>query len=399
MKLTLERLLVGTASDSFDDGIRLDAQLEPLDGPGGTVKPAIYSGAVYQADRRWPAPDDPQHDDDKPQDIYVIDNVPSQANRHEEALRRSRSSTGVPEMILDLSGLPGLPPHLPQYLSSWQFPHRNADAYLRDSTIGGTDFGKHPVGRAVFSATADEAAALIAWWPQALLYGFWQSHLGKKRSQAKHARAWTSEIIGWQPAAQETKVSGLKGDPLNLSIEESALYDEQDHEAWRLGAKPEKGETKKALSELGHGQVPIGDATPAAVSFQRVTQRATVSFAQLRRVSLGHDFSDEADAAARALLVAMGLHAHTLAFGRGFALRSGADLRVSSSLATWLGLSDEAIDPLSHQATEELLQTAKGHAHTVGVPLDGWDTEPLVLAPKDNLAKAIESSWPLTRED
>ena len=398
MNLTLEKLLAGTASDSFDDGIRLDAELEPLGGPGGTVKPAIYLGAVYQEDRRWPSPGSTQPTDDKPLDVYVIDNVPSQANRLEEALRRSRSATGVPEMVLDLSGVTGLPPHLPKRLSSWQFPHRNADAYLRDSSLEGTEFGKHPIGRALFNATASDAAALIAWWPQALLYGFWQSHLGKKRSQAKHARAWTSEIIGWQPAAQDTKVLGVKGDPLNLSIEESALYEDQDHEAWRLGAKPEKGEVKKALSELGHGQVPFGDATPAAVSFRRVTQRATVSFAQLRRVGLGFEFDEEADTAARALLVAMGLHGHTLAFTRGFALRSGADLRVSSRTAMWLGQADEPLGPADADATADLLAQAKQHARSAGVPLDGWDAEPLELSPKENLAKAIASSWPLIQE-
>ena len=397
MELTLDRLLAGTASDSFDDGIRLDADLEPIGGPGGTVKPAIYAGAVYQADRRWPPEAIAQDGDHEAQDVFILDNVPSQANRHEEALRRSRQSTGVPEMILDLSNLPGLPPHLPRQLSSWQFPHRNADAYLRDSTLEGTDFGKHSIGKSILDATHDRASALIAWWPQALLYGFWQSHLGKKRSQAKHARAWASEIVGWQPAANDTMVLGLKGDPLNLSIEESALYEDHDHENWRLGAKPDKGEVKKALSELGHGQVPIGDVTPASVSFRRLTQRATVSFAQLRRVRLGR--GDEADAAARALLVAMGLHAHVLAFGRGFALRSGADLRISDSSAMWLGLADELIDPLNHEASAELLQSAKQHAGSVEVPLDGWDSDPLKLAPKENLAKAIESSWPLVEEN
>ncbi|MCY4279437.1 MAG: type I-U CRISPR-associated RAMP protein Csb1/Cas7u [Acidimicrobiaceae bacterium] len=398
MEITLQRLLDGTSNDSFEDGIRLDSVLEPIGGSGATVKPSIYSGAVYQADRRWPPADDPQGGGEKPQDIYVIDNVPSQANRYEDALRRSRSDTGVPEMILDLSDLPSLPPHLPRELSSWQFPHRNADAYLRDSTLEGVDFSSHPTGRSVLDATHDRAAALMAWWPQALLYGFWQSHLGKKRNQAKHARAWASEIIGWQPASSDTKILGLKGDPLNLSIEESAIYDDKDHEGWRLGAKPEKGEVKKALSELGHGQVPVGGATPAAVSFRRLTQRATVSFAQLRRIGLGPDYDTAADAAARALLVAMGLHAHCLAFGRGFTLRSGSDLRVSSSSALWLGLSDESLDPLNHQATRELLESAKQHASSVGVPLDGWDRDPIKLSPKDNIAKAIESSWPLAEE-
>ena len=395
MKITFERLLAGTGSDAFEDGIRLDAVLEPLGGSGGTVKPAIYAGAVYQEDRRWPPDED---HNGEPQDVIVIDNVPSQANRCEEALRRSRPHTGVPEMILDLSSLPGLPPHLPRQLSSWQFPHRNADAYLRDSTLEGTDFSKHDIGHSVLNATHDRAAALMAWWPQALLYGFWQSHLGKKRTQAKHARAWASEIIGWQPAVKDTKVLGLKGDPLNLSIEESVLYDDRDHEVWRRGAKPEKGEVKKALSELGHGQVPVGGTTPAPVSFRRVTQRATVSFAQLRRVGLGPDYGDDADAAARALLVAMGLYAHCLAFGRGFALRSGAELRASSSSAMWLGPVDEPIESLDHDTSGELLLQAKRHAASVGVPLDGWDSDALMLSPKENLVKAIDSSWPIAQE-
>jgi len=399
VEITLERLLTGTSNESFEDGIRLDTVLEPLGGSGATVKPAIYSGAVYQADRRWPSADDPQGDDKEPQDVYVIDNVPSQANRYEYELGRTRSDTGLPEMVLDLSALPGLPPHLPRELSSWQFPHRNADAYLRDSTLDGTDFGKHEIGRWILSATHDTAAALMAWWPQALLYGFWQSHLGKKRNQAKHARAWTSEIIGWQPASKETKVLGLKGDPLNLSIEESAIYDDRDHEGWRLGSsQKEKGEVKKKLSELGHGQVPVSGTTPAAVSFRRLTQRATVSFAQLRRIGLGPDYDDDADAAARALLVAMGLHAHCLAFGRGFALRSGTDLRVSSTSTMWLGSNDESLDTLTPQATRELLELAKQRARLVGVPLNGWDKDPIKLTPKDNVAKAIESSWPLAEE-
>ena len=161
MKITFSKLLEGTAKDSFDDGIKLDAELEPLSGRGGTVKPAIYAGAKYQADRRWPATTSGSSPADEPQDVFVIDNVPSQANRLEEALRRSRAATGVPEMLLDLSNIQGLPPHLPKRLSSWQFPHRNADAYLRDSILDGTEFGKHAVGQDIFTATAAEAAALI----------------------------------------------------------------------------------------------------------------------------------------------------------------------------------------------------------------------------------------------
>ena len=397
MKIDLERLLSACADDAFDDGIRIDAELHPLSGPGGPVKPAVYEGGNYQLDRRWESPDDAEATP-----VIVIDNVPSQANRLEHALLRDREASSIPEFVLDLSELGDLPAHLPRTLSSLEFPHRNADAYLRDAKVGDVDFIKTEVGRAIFGATAQECGPLMSWFPQALLYGFWQSHLGKKNHNHKHARAWVSEVIGWNPAADDTKVMGLKGDPLNLNLsggEDAAVTaNENDLTTWALGrGQSVEGGKQSRLSEIGHGQVPFmrNDAAASAVSFQRVTQRATVSFAQLRRVSLGRDASREADAAARALLVALGLHAHQLAFGRAFALRSGADLRPATTAVTWLGASgDDACEIGGSEATRDLLAAARTHAESVGVPLDGWGQEPTILQPRAALADAIRSTWP-----
>ena len=389
--MDLEALLAGCADDAFDDGIRIDSELEPLSGPGGTVKPAVYEGGKYQHDRRWDSPDDAE-----PTEVIVIDNVPSQANRLEEALRRHRESISIPELVLDLSGLPHLPAHLPRSLSSLEFPHRNADAYLRDAKLGEEDFLKTKIGREIFGATAQTCGPLMAWFPQALLYGFWQSHLGKKRQNTKHARAWVSEIIGWKPASTETRVLGLKGDALNLNTDDAVTSNPDDRMRWDIGTVRIEGAKSDKLSEIGHGQVPFmgNDATAAAVSFARVTQRATVSFAQLRRVSLGGD-SRKVDAAARALLVAFGLHAHQLAFGRGFALRSGAELRPRSTTATWLGADgDKPIDLGGAEHTRALLESARAHAAACGVPLDGWGAPAKTLTPKENLRKAIRSTWP-----
>jgi len=137
------------------------------------------------------------------------------------------------------------------------------------------------------------------------------------------------------------------------------------------------------------------DAPAAAVSFARITQRATVSFAQLRRIALGGRYGPEADQAARALLVALGLHAHNLAFGRGFALRSGAELRPTSIRCLWLGgESDEDSELGDLSVTQQLLDAARAHADSIGVPLDGWGKQPTVLSPRENLAKAIRSTWP-----
>ena len=221
--------------------------------------------------------------------------------------------------------------------------------------------------------------------------------MGKKRHNSKHARAWVSEIIGWQPASTDTRVLGLKGDLLNLNTDEAVTSNPDDRTKWGFG-KGEKvvGGKNDKLSEIGHGQVPFmgSNAAAAAVSFARVTQRATVSFAQLRRVSLGGEQSS-ADTAARALLVALGLHAHQLAFGRGFALRSGAELRPQGTTVTWLGSeSDEACDLGDASTTLALLRSAKVHAQSMDVPLDGWDQPPKVLMPKENLKAAILSTWP-----
>ncbi len=393
MKIEPERLLAACADDAFDDGIRIDVELQPLSGPGGLVKPAAYEGGNYQTDWRWSSTSDAE-----PTPVIVIDNVPSQANRLEEALRRDSESISIPEFVLDLSKIRGLPSHLPRSLSSLQFPHRNADAYLRDAVLKGAPFIKTEIGQAIFGATAQQCGPLMAWFPQALLYGFWQSHLGRKRHNSKHARAWVSEIIGWQPASTETRVLGLKGDPLNLNTNDVVTSNPDDRTKWDIGrAQNIEGGKRDKLSELGHGQVPFmgRDAAASAVSFQRITQRATVSFAQLRRVSLGRDASREADAAARTLLVALGLHAHQLAFGRAFALRSGADLRPTVTDVTWLGDSgDETYNIGDAKATRALLEASRKHAESVGVPLDGWGTPLTTLQPGDALAKAIRSTWP-----
>lgn len=395
-RLELDRILRGCADDSFDDGLLIETELVPVAGVGATVKPAVYEGGRYQRDRRWASPEDAV-----PQDVIVIDNVPSQANRLEEQLRRERERCGLPELVLDLSSMDWMPAHLPRRLSSYQWPHRNADAYLRDSETDEGQFHKTELGSEILGATPWAAGPLVAWFPQSLLFGFWQSHLGKKRQQTKHARSWVSEIVGWQPAAHETKALGLKGDPLNLNIDEKIDADDDDVlSGWGTGTKKETGRDP-ALSKIGHGQVPFMDEqrsdrplAPAGVSFRKITQRTSLSFAQLRRVSLGKA-SPQADAATRALVAALGLHAHAMAFGRGFALRSGAELRPDRVSVTWLSADGDvsvALDDAQH--TRELVTAAKAAARDASVPLDGWDREPLVLRANESLRNAVASTWP-----
>ena len=80
-----------------------------------------------------------------------------------------------------------------------------------------------------------------------------------------------------------------------------------------------------------------------------------------------------------------------MAFDRGFALRSGTDL-VSES--TNIRLHGDA-DLAGTGDTVALLEDAVAHARQVGVPLDGWNTDDLVLYPNAALTKAIRGSWPV----
>ena len=391
--LKYDDLLEACADDGAADGIRFDAELEPIAGPGGVVRPATYVGGKHQRERRWMSVSD-----DEPTEVIVIDNVPSQANRLEDALRADLGNTGAPEFVLDLSDAKGLPPHLPKRLSSLQFPHRHADAYLRDSNIllGGEAFQKSDVGKALFNATAQNCDALLSYFPQSLLFGFWQSYAGQKSTQAKHARTWVSEIVGWgPPAAPETKVQAIRRDPLNLNVDD--LKVERDAERtldWKLGT--EKAKTK--LSEIGHGSIlaTADKQALAAVSFARITQRATLSFAQLRRVRLGNAGEGNSHSAARALVACLGIHAHVRAFlSGGFCLRSGADLRASDARAVWLSSEgDDELAAIDAESSLSLLREAKAGARNAGLRLAGWDCKKAqVLKPHKNLQEIIERSW------
>jgi len=397
MKLDAKRLNEACSDTGSDAGITFFSALDPLAGPGAPVKPAIYEGGVYQLDRRWVG----EGDDRRAVDAIVIDNVPSQANRLEAALELLAPELGLPNVVLDLTEIGQLPPHLPERLSGFRFPHRQADAYLRDSLLDGEPFAKTEIGKAVTNATADDPEVILQWFPQALLYGFWQSHLGKKRSQAKLARSWVSEIVGYEPASDTVSHKlGVKGDPLNLSVDEDVFFDDNDVAGWTLSSdKATKGTKKKTkLSEIGHGQVPFPSPNrPAAnlpVSFKMIEQRATGSLASLRRIHFG---DDEKNSTARALLLALGLVAHTAAFGQVCNLRSECDLRTASSSVVWLGATaDTEITGFDLAAAKALFADCVAAAKSAGLPVGAgnWQGEPLVLRPNESLAKAIRATYP-----
>ncbi len=396
MRLTAEKLLAACADTGDDAGIGVRSVLVPIGGEGAPVRPAIYAGRKYQLERRWWS----EGDSAEPTDVVMIDNVPSQANRLEAALEDLRERLRLPELVLDLTEVGSLPADVPTQLSSFRFPHRQADAYLRDAVLDDKPFLQTPAGMQLLAATAEHAEGLLGWFPQALLFGFWQSHLGKKRTHAKLARSMVSEVVGYAPASVDTRQLGLKGDPLNLSVDEQVQYDDEDLLAgWELlegSKKAGGGKKKESLAELGHGQVPVSesDAALAGVSFRAIEQHMTISMAGLRRVRAG---SGEQSAAARALLVSLGLVAYVAAFGRPFSLRSGCDLRIVSQRWIWHAREDDAeIDVPRLDDAVTLFGDCVERAEATGLPVgQSWPNEPITLRPNPGLTAAIRSTYPL----
>lgn len=392
MTLTSEYLIAACSDDSFENGLTIATRLEPLAGAGAPVKPAVYAGGLYQVEKRWWGEDDTR----QIVDAISIDNTPSQANRLEAALERMAPSLGLPRITLDLAVHPHLPPHIPPKLSAFRFPHRNADAYLRDAQLDGIKVNKTPFGSRLFTATAQNPAALIEFMPHALLFGFWQSHLGKKGPQTKLARSWTSEIIGYEPAAVDIRRLGLKGDPLNLTADDAVTFDDDDTREWEFvtGKAKTGSKSKDSLAEVGHGQVPVSgsDAPLGAVSFRSIQQRSSLSIAALRNIGTG---DSDVDGPLRALLCAIGIVGHVAAFGRGFNLRSGADLVVSSTEWTWLGENGrEAVEPILMDEARTLFADCVAAANAAGLPVSAWTETDIVLTPNASLLKALEQTFP-----
>lgn len=353
--------------------IRVSASYEPAGGAGSRVFPPTYpvddrGGSPYLLEERvW---------EGRPRPDVVLDAVPSQANRAEEALLRARRSGRVELPLLELHHTGTAP----VVLTSLEFPHRYADAYLRDSLLGGVKFDATELGRSMLATSLTDATALYANDPGSLVFGAWNSH--RKGRQQKFPRVYASEVIGWDP--QVGKRAAGKMDPLNLV---GAARPTADGE-WTYAAVGEKVKGEK-LSEIGHGNIAPG-ARHGGVTITSGSRSATVSLAGLDRIGFG-PVSHEAAVAARAALAAYALVADRLAFGGpSMWLRSGCELVLVEERLEWVnrGGGTEAFD-LSVGAALEVFRLAVERAAKEGVAMS---TDTVLLSPSPAMAKAIEFS-------
>lgn len=387
---TFQRILAACAEDGSMAGIKFKRKLQPVAGTGDAVNPARYPGNRFHRIRRCTASGGSE-------DMICIHGKAAQAR----AMKMQASKLGAPEFIMDFSAF-DLPPHLDKQVSSFSFPHGPADAWLVHSAFeDGSPFRLSEVGKAILDATPRNAHALIAWFPTALLSGFWQSHRGSRKSQAKLARIMNSSIWGIRPVWIDGKgseyadptVPSVKSDPLNLPSE-TISFDKSDIESTLEIA--EGGKQKSSEAGFGQAITAKQDEPLAPVHFESIEQTAWMSFAGLRTLHLGDGIAAEQTAAARALIAAFGMALNELAFGRPFHLRSGTDFLIADKSAGFIAENgdDDLIDCWNEAAAKAVFDEAFRHARSLGVPLGGWNQDPVMLKPSPAAASLIAKTYP-----
>lgn len=357
-----DRLVAAVADRRQESGIVMDAVYQPVGGVGWKVMPPTYppqNGSPYLVEERWLAGERVR--------TVVIDQVPSQANRVEQALLSAHrdSRIALPLLRLSING---------HTLTSLDFPHRYADAYVRDSEVDGVRFDQSEVGRAIRSASAEDVRPLYFREPYSLIFGAWDSH--RKGRWPKFARLYASTMFGVDPVVGDRR--GGRIDPMNLT---GAVDDKAKAEAdWSFVAEGEKRKGQK-LSEIGLGNI-APNPVHGGVSVREIRRQGWISLAGLARLRFG-DVSKEAATLGRATLAALALAGDRLAFGEpSVYLRSGCDLvRVSETVA--FELAGGGREPIEVSADEAVaaFQELRDRASVAGLPM-AIDTIDLMPTPQ-----------------
>ncbi len=383
MPLTLDQLLEVVAPNGPYATISITAEMAPVGNAAGKVAPPTFPTpagqggpqARYLIDKRWI--------DGQPREVVILDTEQSEANRCESELRDAADDGLVQLPMFVLTDEVSTDDGARQVrLTSLDFPHRYADAYLRDSLLDGVAFDKTEIGKSFRLADARNARALYEREPYSLVYGAWDSH--RKGRQAKFPRLYDSTLIGFDPLGGFR--AGGRLDPLNLQGGQAPTVD-----GWHFVADGDKKKGTK-LSEIGHGNAMDSGEAPGQVAINGARRLATIHLAGLRGLRFGSDVSLEATLAARAALVALALLGDRLAFGRpAVYLRSGCELATRHEiLALELPTGEVSEFTLALDDAVTLFRNAVDRAAELGIPMA---QDRIELAPAPGLAKAIEFAF------
>ena len=385
-----------------DAAVRRIQRLQPAGGVGDKLFPP-----TYPPPQGSPPNDPPRHVferrliDGESVWTVLIDSVQSQANRLEEALLlAARDGLKLPYVTVDFSRA-GLGPLAE--ITSLDAPHRVYDAILRDSLLGNESFMRSEQGQRLASASPADATALFELSPAALVFGAWHSQGEGGGLGAKFARVLVSEIMGINvPVEKRTnphtgeivpqsagRRTGSRNDPLGVLRKVEVYKSPTDWATSKAAAGP--GAKQVRPSAINHGNIPP-KVTPLGVTCAHAEHRAVISLAGLRRLRFG---SDDRNAAARELLLLIGLIALSEQDRQGYALRSRCDLVCEDSAPVELVHSDGSTTAMQ-LARDDLRQrydSAFGRAVNVGFEFD-W----LRLTPQPKLVEIVQSSRELALE-
>jgi CRISPR-associated protein Csb1 len=321
----------------------------------------------------------------------LLDSVQSQANRMELALLKAvrRGIIELPLWQVDFTkssvGDVGI-------ISALEAPHRLSDAIFRDAKLDGKEFPNTPQGLAIETSTSQNATALLEFCPTALLFGMWHSTGKQGGMGAKFARAIVSEIVGIS-CEQGTRAAG-RLDPLNISSKAEVFVKEKDVNHWQSEAAKEF--KKKSPAEINHGNIPPvlppeGEPVNGGVTVREAVQITVLSLPALRRLAfpLNEKTTAEANLAAQAMLVVLGLAASEMAQLEGFDLRSrclldgrpGSWELLDRGQATPVDLTSDAILKTYSEAVQNLRK--------VGFK---WAKEAVRLEPQEKLVNLVKRS-------
>jgi len=372
-----DRLVAATSSEREHTAIVVRAEYQPVGGSGRTVMPPTYPVSDGERDPNAKYLLAKRRVDGEPRDAVVIDQEPSQANRVEEAIRDAHSQG---RLELPLFEMRVATKRGEIRLTSFDFPHRYADAYLRDSLVEGVRFDESPVGERLRSATVADVRPLYEREPASLIFGAWDSH--RKGRWPKFARLYSSSMYGLDPVSYARM--GGRMDPQNLI---GAVDDATKSEAqWEFVAE---GERKKGarLSEIGHGNI-APNLVHGGVTVSKIQRVASISLAGLERLRFG-DAAAEASNLARATLAALALAGDRLTFGGPSVwLRSGCDL---AKVREEIGLERPGGDleqiPVGTQGALDAFNDLRHRTSAAGISMD---TDTISVQPIPSLSQAIQ---------
>ncbi|MFZ5758033.1 MAG: type I-G CRISPR-associated RAMP protein Csb1/Cas7g [Thermodesulfobacteriota bacterium] len=383
-KLTLKDLR--QAFQGYAAALRCVTDYQPAGGPGDKVFPPTYEGGKYATEKRWI--------DGAEVPCVLLDSIQSQANRMELALLDAveTGQLDLSRLVVEFNG-----PDLikPLRVTSFEAPHRAADAIFRDSEINGIKFRESELGRTLDTADVRNAAPLFGICPTALIFGVWDSTGPRGGLGAKFQRAIVSEMVGLH-AVPGVKTSS-RIDPLQIMVGAGPVF-KQEGGTWELGKVwPDKKAEKKGEhrpSEVNHGNI-----TPSighgGFTISKALQTTVLSLTALRRLRfpLGDSaVSDpEVDLAARVALAAIALAGASIARAQGADLRSRCQLFPTDSFV-WELLDDPTAAPstfsLPPMDAIKLAKDAIEAAKAAGLP---WQGE-VRLTPSANLLELLRRS-------